>query len=402
MPPVHYHEGRFPPDARLDWRRLAPLIGPAAAAVARYDAVLGALPDPRSLLAVPRIQEAAHSSRIENIYASVTSVLETAAGIEPENRYALDDIRDVQNHLAAQDLLAGRAGAKPLSLGLVREVHALLLDTPRGQKKSPGEFRKEPVWIGRAGSTAETASFVGAQAPRIADAMSAWERYIHSDVRDRLVQIAVQHAEFEAVHPFMDGNGPLGRMLIPHLMWRHGLIRMPVFCLSVMMASRQGIYFDRLLGVSRNDDWTGLCLYFLDAIRTQADHGVQVLTAILDLYRSTEVRVRELSGDRDLPAALGALFSRPIFPASDFIAATGIPARSGRRLLAGLEESETVVEITPPRGRRPAVMRFPRLLKIVEGQDGLGRWPRRAAPVAGVVSPVALPASGMPSQISSR
>ncbi len=402
MPPVHYHEGRFPPDARLDWRRLAPLIGPAAAAVARYDAVLGALPDPRSLLAVPRIHEASHSSRIENIYAGVTSVLETEAGIEPENRYTRDDIRDVQNHLAAQNLLAGRPGSKPLSLGLVREAHAVLLDAPRGQKKSPGEFRREPVWIGRTGSTTETASFVGAQVPRIADAMSAWERYIHSDARDRLVQIAVQHAEFEAVHPFMDGNGPLGRMLIPHLMWRHGLIRMPVFCLSVMMASRQGIYFDRLLGVSRDDDWTGFCLYFLDAVRAQADHGVQVLTAILGLYRSTELRVRELTGDRGLRAALGALFSRPIFPASGFIVATGLPARSGRRLLAGLEESGTVEEIAPPRGRRPAVMRFPRLLKIVEGQDGRGRWPRRAAPVAGIASPVAQPVAGVPSQIASR
>lgn len=402
MPPVHYQEGRFPPDARLDWRRLAPLIGPAAAAVARYDAVLGALPDPRSLLAVLRIQEAAYSSRIENIYASVTSVLETEAGIEPENRYARDDIRDVQNHLAAQDLLAGRTGAKPLSLGLVREAHALLLDTPRGQNESPGEFRREPVWIGPTGSTAETASFVAAGAPRIADTMSAWERYIHSDVRDRLVQIAVQHAEFEAVHPFMDGNGPLGRMLIPHLMWRHGLIRTPVFCLSVTIASRQGFYFDRLLGVSRDDDWTGLCLYFLDAMRTQADHAVQVLTAILELYRRTGAQVRELSRDRYAPAALGALFSRPIFPVSEFIAATGIPARSARRLLAGLEEWGTVKEIAPPRGRRPAVMRFSRLLKIVEGQDGRGRWPRRAAPVARVASPAALPPAGMPSQIASR
>ena len=392
MPPVHYHDGRFPPDARLDWRRLAPQIGPAAASVARYDAVLGAIPDPRSLLPVLRIQEAVYSSRIDKVYASVTAVLEQEAGIEPRNRYARDHIRDVQSNLAAEELLARRLEAKPMSLRSVRDAHALLLNTSRGRNKSPGEFRRASVWIGHDGSTAETATFVAAGAAQIPDAMSAWELYLHSDVRDRLVQIAVQHAEFEAVHPFVDGNGPMGRMLIPYLMWQHGLIRIPVFCLSVQLAARRGFYFDRLLGVSRDDDWTGLCLYFLEAIRRQADNGVQILTAIHQLYRHTEVQAARITRTRYVPAVLDALFSRPIFPASAFIAATGIPARSARRLLADLEELGTIEEIVPPRGQRPAVLRFPRLLKVVEGQDGRGRWPRRAAMVAAVTPSVALPA----------
>lgn len=389
MSPVHYQAGRFPPDARLDWRRLAPLIGPAAAAVARYDALVGTLPDPDCLLTVLRIHEAVHSSRIENIYASVTTVLELEAGIAPANSHTRSDGRAVQNHLSAERRVAERLQGDPLSLAVVREAHGLMLNTPNGQSESRGGFRQAPVWIGKPGSSLDTANFVPVAAEEVPDAMSAWERYIHSDVRDRLVQIAIQHAEFEAVHPFLDGNGRMGRMLIPHLMWRHGLIRVPVFCLSVRIAARRGFYLDRLLGVFRDDDWTGWCLYFLDAVRIQAEYGVQTATAIMHLYRGLEKRVGKVTRTRYLPSALNALFAQPVFPARDFIAATGIPSRSARRLLARLEDQRVLEEIAPARGQRPAVMRFSKLLEIVEGRASGNRWPSRLAVPASITPSVA-------------
>ena len=162
---------------------------------------------------------------------------------------------------------------QPLSLRVIREAHARLLAGDRGRGKSPGEFRHTPVWIGGPGSTPETATFVPAPAEQVPDGMSAWERYVHADPPDRLVQIAVQHAEFEAVHPFLDGNGRLGRMLIPLLMRQYGLIGTPVFCVSRQIASRRIFYYDGLLGVSRDDDWTGWCLYLLDTIRAQGAGG---------------------------------------------------------------------------------------------------------------------------------
>ncbi len=401
MAPVHYKRGAFPPDARLDWRRLVPLIGPAAAAVARYDSLLGAVPDPESLLAVLRVREAVQSSRIDNIYTGIAAVLAHQAGIEPENRDAGDDAREILNHLKAERSTILRLEAEPLTPATVREAHSQLLAGPRGRGKSPGEFRSGLVWVGAPDATLDTATFVPAPPSAIRDAMGAWARYIGTDVRDRLVQIAVQHAEFEAVRPFVAGNGRTGRMLIPLLMWRRHLIRLPIFCISVRIAARRGFYFDRLLGVSRDDDWTGWCMYFLDEMRVQAEHGTQTVGAILRLYRNLEQHPG-LAGARDRSPALNALFARPVFLASDFIARTGLPARSARRLLVRLEHLGIVEETLQARGRRAAVMQFTRLLKIVEGRDGSGRWPHGNGMPASVTPPVGPPSVKSPHRSALR
>ena len=401
MPPVHYKRGSFPPDARLDWRRLVPLIGPAAAAIARYDSLLGAVPHPQSLLAVLRVREAVQSSRIDNIYTSIATVLAQKAGVEPENEHARDDAREILNYLEAERGAITRLKEGPMSPGVVREAHSLLLTGPRGRGKSPGEFRSGAAWIGAPDATLDTATFVPPPPAAIPDAMRAWGRYIGADVRDRLVQIAAQHAEFEAVHPFVAGNGRLGRMLIPMLMWKRGLIRLPFYCLSVRVSARRGFYFDRLLGVSRDDDWTGWSMYFLDEMRVQAEHGTQTLGAILKLYRNLEQHPG-ITRARYRSSLLNALFARPVFLASDFIANTGIPARSARRLLARLEQMG-VVEVTfPARGRRAAVMQFTRLLKVIEGRDGSGRWPPRNGMPASVTPPTGPPSAKSRHQAAPR
>ena len=374
MSPIHYQADSFPPDARLDWRRLAPVIGPAATALARYDSLLGTVPGALDFLSVLRIQEAVCSSRIENIYTSVGTVLELDAGVEPDNRYAGEDAREVLNYLAAERHAIALLGELPLSLRVVREAHGLLLRGPRGRGKSPGEFRRGPVWIGGPSSTLANAVFVPATAAEVPGRMSVWERYIHAGARDRLVQIAVQHAEFEAIHPFLDGNGRLGRMLIPLLLWKHGLLREPAFDLSLQIAARRGFYYDGLLGVSRDDDWTGWCLYFLDAVRARAEDGAALVTAILDLYRDYEQLVGRITRAGDLEPALKALFSRPVFRTSEFIALTGLSARTARRLVARLTEQGVLEEIASSRGSRPAVMRFPELIALLNEEAGADRW----------------------------
>ena len=367
MPPVHYSGDGFPPEDGLDWRRLAPLIGPAAAAVARYDSLLAALPDPFTLLAGLRVREAVCSSRIENIFTSVTEVLEMNAGLEPSNPYAREDAREVLNYLEAERHATGLLTELPLSVRVIREAHGHLLAGERGRGKSPGEFRRAQVWIGGTGSTLETATFVPAPADRVPDAISAWERYIHADVPDRLVQVAVQHAEFEAIHPFVDGNGRLGRMLIPLLMHRHGLIRAPVFGLSARIAMRRSFYYDGLLSVSRDDDWTGWCLYALDAIRTQAREGAAAIEAIVALRAEVEAGLADRTQPRYVAPTLDRIFARPVFRASDFIGAGGIPSRTARRVLERLLDEGVLEEAAAATGRRSAVLRFPRLLEVVEG-----------------------------------
>ena len=369
MPPVHYRSDGFPPEDRLDWRRLAPLIGPAAAAVARYDCLLATVPNPRVLLAGLRVREAVCSSRIENIFTSVTEVLDMGAWLAPANPYARADAREVLNYLAAERHAREMLAELPLSLRVIREAHALLLAGDGGQGKSPGAFRRAPVWIGGPGSTPETATFVPAPASQVPDAMSAWERYIHAGAPDRLVQIAVQHAQFEAIHPFLDGNGRLGRMLIPLLMHQHGLIRAPVFGLSARIAGRRSFYYEGLLGVSRDDDWTGWCLYALDAIRNQAREGTAAIEAILELRAEVEAELADRTRPRHVAPALDRLFERPVFRASDFVSAGDIPSRTARRLLTRLRDQGVLEDAAPAKGRRSAVLRFPRLLQVLEAND---------------------------------
>jgi len=256
---VHYHLGRFPP-AQLDWSTLIPLLGPTAAAVARYDGTLAAIPNAAVLLSPLTTQEAVLSSRIEGTQATMGEVLTFEArgdspGLSEERR---NDIREVLNYRAAMRMAEKMLADVPLSQRVIREAHKVLLDGVRGQGKAPGEYRRLPNWIGPAGCTVEQARFVPISADKLPDAMSAWERYLHADAPDRLVQLAIVHAEFEALHPFLDGNGRLGRMLVPLFLWQNGLIQRPMFYLSAFLEAHRDEYYERLLAVSRDDDWDRL------------------------------------------------------------------------------------------------------------------------------------------------
>ena len=295
---VQYHRGKFPPDRWLDWSRLIPLLGPTAAAIARYDGMLAAIPNPEVLLAPLTTQEAVLSSRIEGTQATIGEVLEFEAGRMPASLERREDIHEVLNYRAAMQQARTSLETLPLSQRVIREAHSVLLEGARGEGKAPGDYRRVPNWIGPPGCTLEDAKFVPMEAGGLPDAMSTWERYIHQDVPDRLVQLAVLHAEFEALHPFLDGNGRLGRMLVPLFMWQHGLIRAPMFYISAYFEARRDAYYDGLLAVSRDDDWTGWARFFLDALKEQAEDNLKKAKGILDLYENLKNRVMETLNSR--------------------------------------------------------------------------------------------------------
>lgn len=223
--PVKYHIGGFPPDD-LDWESLIPLIGPANAALARYDGTLHAIPNVAVLLSPLMTQEAVLSSKIEGTQATMSEVLEFEAegdvkSIPVEKR---DDIEEILNYRQAMYHAEIMLEKLPLCQRVIRETHKVLMTGVRGHKKSPGKYRKGSNWIGPPGCTIEEAKFIPVSAGILPDAMSAWEKYIHADSLDRLVQLAVLHAEFEAIHPFLDGNGRLGRMLVPLFMAKTELL----------------------------------------------------------------------------------------------------------------------------------------------------------------------------------
>ncbi|HKI83896.1 MAG TPA: Fic/DOC family N-terminal domain-containing protein, partial [Candidatus Krumholzibacteria bacterium] len=185
---VQYHLGRFPP-ARLDWPRLIPLLGPAAAAVARYDGMLAAVPNPGVLLSPLSTQEAVLSSRIEGTQATMGEVLEFEAGQEVASPERREDIREVLNYRSAMREAERLLETLPISQRVVREAHRVLLAGVRGKNKAPGEYRRVPNWIGPPGCMVEEARFVPIGADRLPDAMGAWERYAHDAAPDKLVQL---------------------------------------------------------------------------------------------------------------------------------------------------------------------------------------------------------------------
>ncbi|WP_347268644.1 Fic/DOC family N-terminal domain-containing protein [Paracoccus sp. (in: a-proteobacteria)] len=367
---VPYHPGRFPP-GDLDWPQLLPLIGPANAAVARYEGVLHGIPNPNVLLSPLTTQEAVLSSRIEGTQATFGEVLEFEAEGEPgdESTPKKADIHEVLNYRAALAEASHLLGELPLSQRLMRLTHARLMQGVRGHGKAPGEYRRIQNWIGPAGCLEKDARFITCPVVHLPAAMSAWEAHIHADAPDVLIQLAILHAEFEAIHPFLDGNGRLGRLFIPLFLKAKGLLSAPNFYLSDYLESHRDEYYERLLAISRDDDWTGWCRFFLRAIIAQAATNQQKAQAIHALYTARKDWMVEATRSQYGTRALDWFFSRPIFVASDFVAQSDIPAPTARRILQLVRDNGLLREMRPASGRRPAVLSFPELLNICEGRE---------------------------------
>lgn len=369
---VLYHQGGFPPPD-LDWPRLLPLIGPANAAIARYEGVLHGVPNPNVLLSPLTTQEAVLSSRIEGTQATLGEVLEFEAedGAADESTPKKADIREVLNYRAALAEATRLMNELPLSQRLIKRTHEVLMQGVRGRNKDPGEYRRIPNWIGPEGCTIETARFVPVGADQLPQAMDAWEAYLHAEapaIPDKLVQLAVLHAEFEAIHPFLDGNGRLGRLIVPLFLFSEGLLTRPNFYLSEFLESHRDEYYDRLLAISRDGDWTGWCEFFLRGLIAQAETNQTKATAILDLYRVRKDWIAEVTHSQYAVRALDWMFERPIFKSSDFVESADIPRPTATRILRVVRDNGLLREVRPAAGRRAAVFAFSELLNLAEGR----------------------------------
>ena len=368
MRSTKYHYGKFPP-VEIGWNRLIPLIGPANAALARYDGILAAIPNASILLSPLTTQEAVLSSKIEGTQATMGEVLEYEA--EKNSRgfsYEREaDINEVLNYRKAMWHAIEMLKDLPFCQRVIKEAHQVLLSGVRGHGKAPGEYRKTSNWIGPPGCTIEDARFVPISADKLADAMSMWERYIHDDYPDRLVQLAVIHAEFEALHPFLDGNGRLGRMCVPLFMYKIGLIHSPMFYISAFFEKNRDEYYDKLLAVSRGDDWTVWCEFFLKAILKQAESNQAKATEILTLYEKKKSEIADLTRSQYAIHTLDFIFTRPIFNATHFTGMDTIPTPTAKRILSILRENNILTTLRESRGRKPAIYAFSELMNIAEG-----------------------------------
>lgn len=370
MKPIEYHLGKFPP-GELDWSRLIPLLGPASAALARYDALLLAVPNATVLLSPLTTQEAVLSSRIEGTQATIGEVLEYEAGGD-KNKFSPEkqgDIEEVLNYRRAMREAVNLLADLPLCGRLLCGLHEILLSGVRGHDKARGKFRTIQNYIGIYGRPVEEARFIPTPPDELTGGISAWEKYINGPADDRLVQLAIMHAEFESLHPFLDGNGRIGRILIPLFLFHHGMLREPMFYLSEYLESNRQEYYDRLLAVSAGDDWTGWCEFFLLAVQRQATTNEAKAKAILALYDEKKRWIVDQTHSQHAIAALDFMFRSPIFNASDFRAFEDVPDASARRILGILKGTDMLTVVREGSGPRPAVYAFTELLNIAEGRD---------------------------------
>ncbi|MBN2211437.1 MAG: Fic family protein [Sedimentisphaerales bacterium] len=365
---VKYHTGKFPP-AKLNWDRLLPLIGPAQAAVAEYKGVLHGIPNVQVLLAPLISQEAVLSSKIEGTQATLGEVLEFEAAEETATGEKRNDIQEILNYRRALRLAVDALRKLPLSQRVMRDTHQELMQGVRGENKTPGEYRRIPNWIGPAGCTIETAHFVPPNADQVPVLMTEWEKYLHQKPKDSLVQLAILHAEFEAIHPFLDGNGRIGRLFVPLFLVDKGMLGSPDFYVSDYLEAQREEYYNRLLAVSRENDWTGWCTFFLKALTEQAQDNKAKAQAILQLYQSKKDWITEQTHSQYAIRALDWFFNRPIFKVSDFVASATIPKPTANRIVRIARNRGLLSELRPGSGRRAAILAFPELLNIAEGRS---------------------------------
>ena len=357
------------PVTDLNWQKLMPLMSRANAALGRYDGLLRSLPNAAVLLSPITTNEAVLSSRIEGTQATLEEVLQQDGGVEtaPERQADMEEVRNYRNALfSAESAMEHR----PISLSIIKELHQSLMQGVRGQDKTPGQFRIDQNWIGRPGCTMEEARFIPPNPMVLPQALEAWAEYISSEQDDPVLQIAVVHAQFEILHPFKDGNGRIGRMLIPLLLFQRGLLSRPMFYLSEYLESNRQEYYDRLLRVTDEGDWQGWIEFFTNGVILQADTNLAKAQKILALYNDLKTKFIEGTHSQYAVPALDAFFRKPIINSTDFATRSGIPTRfTSNAILKTLTDLELIQIFRLGSGRNPNIYILSELLNIAEGRD---------------------------------
>lgn len=354
------------PLKEIDWHRHVSNIAIANGHLARFDAILQIIPHPDFLLAPILTQEAVLSSRIEGTQATLEDVLEFDA--EPsEDIRNFHDVQEVANYRKTLNYAIDKLRRLPLSLNLIKEMHAILLEGVRGNNKKRGEFRKTQNWIGRHGAPIERATFVPPSPLELLEHLSSFEKYFHFNDKEKLVQLAVIHAQFELLHPFLDGNGRIGRILIPLFLYEKKLISQPSFYISGFFDLKRDEYYDHLENISKNNAWNDWIEFFLQGIIFQAETQSLLAKKIIKLYEEVKIEIMDQTRSHFGMKILDFIFSQPIFKGTGFINAADIPKATANRLINALVEGGILVPIREKTGRAGQIYRFERLLKILLG-----------------------------------
>lgn len=355
----------------IDWGACIPSIGAANRALALYDGVLYGVPNPAVLLSLLTTQEAVLSSKIEGTQATLGEVLQFDAGDEPVEPSKREEINEIINYRKSLRIAERQLQDRPFNLNLLRELHAVLLDSVRGRDKARGQFRTSQNLIGAPGDTIETAKFVPPAPEDVMPALDNWERYYHAEESDPLVQLAVVHAQFEIIHPFLDGNGRIGRILVPLYLYEKKLLSSPMFYLSAYLEQNRDEYVSRLRALGRESDaWTKWVVFFLNGIAEQARKNAHTAREVIDLYGNLKLRALEATHSQFAVPLLDKIFEQPVFTSSrlnwegDEAPSRGMLAT----LLRTLTKEGMLKVLRQGGGRRPTTLALAELINLCEGK----------------------------------
>jgi Fic family protein len=321
-------------------------LSDADRALGRLDGVTEVLPNPDMFVAMYVRKEAVLSSQIEGTQASLVDILE----YETENavRGLPSDVAEVVNYVGALNFGLSRLGELPLSLRLIREIHARLLQDVRGGERYPGEFRKTQNWIGPEGCSLNEATFVPPPPNEMATGMAELENLLHDPApMPALLKMGLAHAQFETIHPFLDGNGRVGRLLITFLLCQSGILRKPLLYLSYYFKLNRQEYYDRLMSVRTKGDWEGWLKFFLKGVHTvshQATDTARTIIAMREEHRQI-VRTR-VRGVRNSLALLDKLYDRPMVTVKMAQQMLGISQVFANKLIASFQQAGLLQQIS--------------------------------------------------------
>ena len=343
------------------WRwedpRINTLLEQANRALGELNAFSLIVPDIDLFIEMHVVKEAQTSSRIEGTQTAIDEALMPEEDIRPEKR---DDWREVRNYIDAVNTAIDELKRLPISNRLLKQTHAILMRGVRGEHKQPGAFRSSQNWIG--GSSLNDAVFIPPHPDGVPDLMSDLEMFWHNDAVDvpDLIRVAISHYQFETIHPFLDGNGRIGRLLIPLYLVSHGLLVKPSLYLSDFFERNRASYYDALMRVRVSNDLIHWVRFFLNGVAETAAKGRDVFRQILDLRTEVEHAVLDLGKRAPLArAALNQLYRKPLVSAIDLERALDISKPTANALIRELVRVGVLVEITgQQRGRVYAFERY--------------------------------------------
>ncbi len=346
----------------LTWSpKLVRVLSDADRLIGRLAGEGAQLPNPHVLIRPFLRREAVLSSRIEGTQATLGELLAAEAGAAVER--SPEDLREVANYVVALEYGIKRLKMLPLSLRLVRELHAKLMHGVRGGQATPGEFRRTQNWVGPPGCTLMNATYVPPPPDELMDCLSDWEKALRQTEMPPLVQAALIHSQFEAIHPFLDGNGRVGRLLITLLLIERGVLPTPLLYLSAFFEATRREYYDRLLGVTQRSEWEPWLEYFLNGVARQSEDAVrrsQRINALITGWRRT------LAGaaSQNVMRTLDLIAENPFITANGATKCLKVAFTTAQRAIDKLLKARILFETT--KSRRDRVFCARELLGILE------------------------------------